>query len=107
MLPRPNGIFLGFLLSQHDLERAKAKHMKIEMSLFTVTFLQSTKTMELRSCDKKMFRVPQLVEMFFVVAFYFSKLCNFIALLLFKHFWNVSYILLAVKVVQKKNKRVW
>ena len=44
--------------------RTKAEHMKIEMSLFTVTFLQSTKTMELRSCDKKMFRVPQLVEIF-------------------------------------------
>ena len=60
-------------VSQHDLERAKAKHMKIEMSLFTVTFLQSTKTMELRSCDKKMFRVAQLVQIFSKVAFYFSS----------------------------------
>ena len=47
--------------------------MKIEMSLFTVTFLQSTKTMELRSCDKKMFRVPQWIEVFSEVAFYFSR----------------------------------
>ena len=61
------------LLSHHHLESAKAEHMKIEMSLFTVTFLQSTKTMELRSCDKKMFRVPQLVEIFSEVAFYFSS----------------------------------